>query len=74
VVLDPGAAYPADRAVDDHRLAMVDVPELCAVPSHRSGLAQRSVPATQLRRTDDEHVDAAGDETIVELAAGALRI
>ena len=33
VILDPGAADPADPAVDDHDLAVVDVPEAAQVPA-----------------------------------------
>ena len=36
VILDPGAADPADPAVDDHDLAVVDVPEAAQVPAGRA--------------------------------------
>ncbi len=41
VVLDSGAADPADPAVDDDDLAMVDVPERAEVPAHGPASPQR---------------------------------
>ena len=40
VILDPGAADPADAAVDDHDLAMVDVPEPAEVPARSPARAE----------------------------------
>ena len=41
VVLDAGAADPADAPVDDHDLAVVDVPERREVPARGSALPER---------------------------------
>ena len=41
VVLDSGAADPADPAVDDDDLAMVDMPERAEVPAHGPASSQR---------------------------------
>ena len=41
VVLDSGAADPADPAVDDDDLAVVDVPEGAEVPAHGPASPER---------------------------------
>ena len=41
VVLDSGAADPADPAVDDDDLAMVDMPHPAEVPAHRPAGPER---------------------------------
>ncbi len=72
VVLDPGAADPPDPAVDDHELAVIDVPELLNRPASliaaRGGLRRRTEP----HRAHHAYLDAACQEPRVEVAALAI--
>jgi len=74
MVLDPGAADPANPAVDDDELAMVDAPQPVQVPAARAAGRERPRRRPQLRRAHDADVDARGEEPVVELAARPVRI
>ena len=69
VVLDPGAADPADAAVDDDQLAMVDVAELAHAPAPGAGRGRRLRPRAQPRRAHDADIDATREQAAIELAA-----
>ena len=66
VVLDAGAADPADSAVDDHDLAVIDVAERGQVPAGRAFVSERPHRRTRLRRPDDADLDAGGGEPLEE--------
>ena len=67
VILDPGAADPADPAVDDGHLAVVDVPEPAKIPANLSATAERALGDADLRRAHDTDLDTGGREAFVEL-------
>ena len=67
VVLDSGAADPADAAVDDRELAMVDMPECAQVPAHRPVAPEWPDGRAQTRGAHGAHLDACRDEMVVEL-------
>ena len=73
VVLDPRPADPARAAVDDHELAVVDVPEGGEVPARVSAPTERPDRGPRLRGADDADLDPAGGETLVELPRALLR-
>ena len=58
VVLDAGAADPADSTVDDHDLAVIDVAEPAQVPAELAVASQQADRGTRLRRSDDADLDA----------------
>ncbi len=74
VVLDPRAADPADAAVDDDELAVVDASEPVEVPPSGAAGRERLGGSAQLRRSHHPDVDAGGEESLVERAATAVRI
>src|SRR4051794_26276750 len=74
VILDSGAAHPADPAVDDDQLPVVDVAELGEVPAGRAAQRRRLSRSPQLGRAHDANLDAAGREALVELAARAIGV
>ena len=74
VILDPGAADPADATVDDDDLAVVDVPEGAEVPPGGAARAERAVRGARLRRPDDADLGAGGGEPLVERMRGALGV
>ena len=65
VILDPGAADPADAAVDDDDLAMIDVSEPGEVPARGAPGAERAGRRPHLCRAHDAHFDTGGGETLV---------
>ena len=74
VILDPGAAHPADAAVDDRHLAMVDVPELAKVPARVSRAAERTGRRACLHRAHDADLDPGAQETVVERSRSTLGV
>ena len=74
VVLDSGAADPADAAVDDEQLAVVDVPEPGQVPTSGAHAAERPDGCARFRRPDDADLDSGSGEPLVELPRAALRV
>ena len=74
VVLDPGAADPADPAVDDEELAVVDVAEPVEVPAARASRRYRLRRPPQLHRAHDADLDAPAEQPVVELAARPVGI
>jgi len=66
VVLDAGSADPADSAVDDHDLAVIDVAERRQVPASRAVASKRPDRRTRLRRPDDADLDVGGIEPLIE--------
>ena len=74
VILDPGAADPADPAVDDHDLAMVDVPQPAQVPAGRSARAERPSRRPRLGRAGHAHLNPRLRQPLVELPRAALGV
>ena len=74
VILDPGAADPADPAVDDHDLAVVDVPEAAQVPTGGSAGVQRPAWRPRLDRAGDAHLNPGLRQLLVELPRAALGV
>ena len=75
VVLHPGAADPADPAVDDEHLAVVDVPERVELPADRAAVvAERPEGPARLRAARHARLHAAGRQPVVELLRPALRV
>ena len=74
VVLDAGAADPADSTVDDHDLAVIDVAEPAQVPAELAVASQQADRGTRLRRPDDADLDARVREPVVESARASLRV
>ena len=66
VVLDAGSADPADPAVDDHDLAVIDVAERGKVPSCPALASERPDRRTRLRRPGDADLDPGASEPLVE--------
>jgi len=65
-VLDARSADPADSAVDDHDLAVIDVAERRQVPASRAVASKRPDRRTRLRRPDDADLDVGGIEPLIE--------
>ena len=74
VILDPGAADPPDAAVDDHDLAVVDVPEPPEVPARFPAAAERADGHPRAGGSHDADLDAGGREAVVELLRAPLGI
>ena len=74
VVLDPGAADPAGPAVDDDRLAMVDVAELGEVPAQILLGAEQPAGRASLSRSHDADLHPARGQPRVVVAGAALGI
>jgi hypothetical protein len=74
VILDAGPTDPADAAVDDECLAVVDVAQTVQVPADGAGGAERPERRAHLRRTGRHHLDAGREEPIVEVRRAPLRI
>jgi hypothetical protein len=66
VVLDAGAADPADAPVDDQHLAVVDVPDRPKVPPRRVAAAERPERSLELRGAHDADLDACSGQALVE--------
>src|SRR4029450_3244733 len=54
---DAAPANPAEPAIDDDELAVIDVPEAGQVPAGRAVAAERPNRYPGLRRADDAHID-----------------
>ena len=74
VVLDSGAADPADATVDDGELAVVDMAEAAQVPVHCTAGSELTGTRAGLRRPHDADLNACARETVVEDAAASLGI
>ena len=74
VVLDPGAADPADPSVHDDDLAVVDMPQSTQVPASRAAAAERAARRARLRGTVHAHHDPCRRQPLVELLRAALRV
>ena len=74
VILDPGAADPADPAVDDHDLAVVDVPEAAQVPTAGPARVQRPSRRPRLDRAGHAHLNPGLRQPLVELPRAALGV
>jgi hypothetical protein len=74
MVLDPGAAHPANAAVNDGNLAMVDMAERGEVPARRASATKRSNGRTELCGAHDADLDICRREPVVEDARATLGI
>ena len=79
MILDARSPDPADPTVDDHELAMVDVPEPSEVPLGRAAGRQRPGGDAKLGRAHHDHLDPRSGEAVVEglrapLGVGALPV
>ena len=74
VILDPRAADPADPAVHDDDLAMVDVPEAREIPVQGAASAERAGRRPGLRRPHDADLGSGRGQLVVELLRAALGV
>ena len=74
MILDPRAADPADSAVDDDDLAVVDVPEAAQVPTGGPTCVQRPSRGPRLDRTSYAHLNPGLRQPLVELPRAALGV
>ncbi len=74
VILDSGAPDPADSAVDDDHLPVVDVGQPAQVPAVPGRRAQGASGSTRLRGPRDVDLDPGSGESLVELARAAFGI
>ncbi len=74
VILEACPTDPADPAIDDEQLPMVEVPEPFQVPTRRPPSADRARLRARLGRPDDTHCDAGGRQLLVEPARTVIRI
>ena len=74
VILDPGASDPADAAVDNHDLAVVDVPQAAEVPAGGATRVERAAGCARLDRARHAHLDPGLGEALVELSRASLGV
>ena len=74
VILDPGAPDPADPAIDDDDLAMVDMPQPAQVPAGLATGTERAMRHPRLRGAGHAHLNPRLDQRLVELAGATLGV
>ena len=74
VILDSRTADPADPAVDDDDLAMVDMPQPAQVPAGLPAGPERAMRHPRLRGARHTHLNPRLDQLLVELAGATFGV